>query len=561
MTVVHAPPVGVATRLASSERQQMDEATKTFLGLIGGIGLLLYGMNIAGEGLQQAAGTRLRHMLSTLTRNRIYGAALGAVATALMQSSSATSVLLVGLVGAGLLSLGRTLGILLGADIGATISVQLISFDIFEWAPLLVAVGVALILVSKGKAYSFAGRAILGFGLVFFGMGLMTEASGSWANNELFRDLIGNLSASPLILFVLGLVVTAIIQSSAGTIGIAIALAANQLIDLESALPIILGANIGTSATALIASAGGPLEARRVAVAHALFKIAGVALVFPAMGPFADLIQLAGGSAIRQIANAHTLFNVALAVVFLPLTGQFAWVIRKLLPDRAAESAAAGARFLDPVTLSSPPLAIGQATREILRMADLVQEMLRDWLVVLAENDGHLAEQISERDDDVDRLQSDVRSFLTRISETRLSGEMSEKQIGLLYVTHDLENIGDVIDKNLLELALKKIHGRHMFSEKGWSEIQEYHERVERALETAISAFATGDVELANNVIREKEELSDREREMRRAHIARLNTGRAESLDSSDIHLDVLTNLKRVNTYSTNLAYVVKGEL
>ena len=539
----------------------MDQATQSFLSLLGGIALLLYGMRIAGEGLQQVAGTRLRRVLGTMTGNRLKGAALGTGVTVLMQSSSATTVLLLGLVGVGLLSLRQTLGVLLGADLGTTVTVQLISFHIADWAPLIIAIGVALILPSRSGSIRHIGRAIFGFGLVFQGIGLLVAGSASWTNNDLFQEFITAISDAPIILLLAGIAFTAMIQSSAATIGIVIALASNGLIDMDAALPVIYGANVGTAGTALIASAGANVDARRVAAAHALFKIIAVAIFLPLTGPFADLLGWLGGSTSRQVANAHTLFNAALMLALLPFVAQVAWLLLKLLPSPAAREDNDGARYLDPVTLSSPPLALGQATREVLRLADIVQSMLRDSRIALATNDERLANEVKRRDDRADLLEREIRSFLTQMSESRLTDELTRRQLGLLYAVNDLESIGDILDKNLMELALKKIRGRHTFSAEGWREIEAFHRRIEHLLERSVSALASGDAELAAEVIEEHGQVADREHELRLAHIGRLNEGTAETIDTSDIHMDIVSNLSRISAHARALADVVRGEM
>lgn len=539
----------------------MDQATQSFVSLLGGVAMLLYGMRVAGDGLQQVAGTRLRRLLGTMTGNRFKGAVLGAGVTVLMQSSSATTVLLLGLASAGLLSLRQTLGVLLGADLGTTVTVQLISFQIVDWAPLMIAIGVALILPSRSSALRHIGRAIFGFGLVFSGIGLLISGSSAWAENEIFREFITAISGSPIILLIAGIAFTAVIQSSAATIGIVIALAANDLIGMNAALPMIYGANVGTAGTALIASIGTNVDARRVAAANILFKLVAVAIFLPLIGALGDLLGWLGGPTARQVANAHTLFNLGLMLVMLPFLAQVTWLVIRLLPAPAARADDGGARYLDPLTLSSPLLALGQATREVLRLADIVQSMLRDARLAMANNDERLAGEIKRRDDGADRLQRDIRSFLIQLAESRLDDQMTRRQLGLLYAVNDLENIGDILDKNLMELTLKKIRGRHTFSDEGWREIDTFHRRIEALLEHSVSALASGDFELAAGVIEEHERIIAREHELRLAHIGRLNEGTAETIDTSDIHMDVISNLSRISSHARTLAHVVRGEV
>ena len=523
----------------------------------GGLALLIYGMRISGRGLEQMAGPRMRTWLHRLTQRRLAGAGVGAALTALMQSSSATSVLLVSLTSAGLLPFGQTIAVLLGAGVGSTLTVHLIAFNVLDWAPLILALGVALIMATRHPAYVYLGRAIFGFGLLFMGMWLLVRAMAPLRGSETFADLLSDLTGAPILLLLISLIFTALVQSSAATIGVAIGLALNGAIGLDAALPLMLGANIGTTATGLIASVGSGVESRRVAVSHVMLKLVGAAIVFPLLGLIGPLIAATAPDVPRQIANSHTFFNLALLIVFLPVAVPAAWLIRRVVPEPRREPDRVEA-YLDPITLESPAVAIGQATRAVLRMGEIVQAMLRDAQRAMETNDESLVLDVRERDDQVDQLQRTIRTYLTALATNeRLSADESVREIGLLYAVNDLENIGDVLDKNLAELALKKIHGRHAFSPEGAADLREFHDIVSTELGRALSSFASGDAELAADVIALKSRVSDLERDMRRRHIQRLYAGRAESIDTSDIHLDVLINLKRINTHATNLAYVV----
>src|SRR5437867_6161617 len=294
----------------------MDAGTFVLISLAGGASLLLYGIRLVGEGLQRAAGSRLRHLLSTLAGGRIRGLVVGAGVTALLQSSSATTVMLVGFAGAGLMSLRQTMGVILGADIGTTVTVQLLAFDLLDYSLLIVFVGF-LLMAARGQL-RYLGRAVFGFGLLFLALKLIQDGMAPVRDNALFRQLLLALSGQPVVLIALAAVFTALVRSSAATIGLAMAFAAQGLIRLDGAVPIIFGANIGTAATAVIASLGANVEARRVAAAHGAFKILGVALFLPFVGPFADLVTRTTDDPARQLANAHTIFNVALALLFLP---------------------------------------------------------------------------------------------------------------------------------------------------------------------------------------------------------------------------------------------------
>lgn len=535
----------------------MDSGTALIIGLLGGTALLLYGVRLVGEGLQRAAGSRLRHILQSLSGDRFRGLLVGAGVTAVLQSSSATTVMLVGFASAGLLSLRQTIGVILGADIGTTVTVQLIAFDLTAYAPLIIFAGWLLGAIGRGWV-GYSGRAVLGFGLIFLGIRLIAEGTAPLHGNDLFHQVMAALIDQRLVLLVIAAVFTALVHSSAAVIGIAISLAATGLVPIEGAIPVILGANVGTAATALLASATGNVEARRVAVAHAAFKVAGAAVFLPLMDPFASFVAgLTPDDVPRQVANAHTIFNVALAVLFLPLATPAADLITRLIPDRGQDRE--GAIYLDPRALDTPAVALGQAVREVLRMADLVVASLKDSLRVLERDDATLMDQVRRRDDQIDRLEEDVKKYLTQMREQSLTPEQAERETGLLFVVVDLEAIGDVIDKQLMELAEKKIRGHHRFSEQGAREIADLHAKVTENLELAIAALASGDASIAEKVLRHKSRISELERRYRRSHMDRLHAGLRESVDTSSIHLDVLLGLRQVNSFATAIAYAVLG--
>jgi phosphate:Na+ symporter len=536
----------------------VSDANLVLFSLLGGTALLLYGVRFVGEGLQRAAGTRLRHILSTLTGNRLKSLLVGAGVTAVLQSSSATTVMLVGFASAGLLTLRQTIGVILGADIGTTVTVQLLAFDLLQLSPLVVFVGWVLYVTGRGTP-RYVGQAILGFGFLFLGMKLIHDGTAPLATNQLFADLLRALTDQPLLLVLISALFTAIVRSSAAVIGLALSLASAGLMPLVAAIPIIFGANVGTAATAVLAAVGQNAEARRVAAAHAAFKIVGVVIFFPFIGPFADLVRMTAPDVERQIANAHTIFNVALALVFLPFAGIAADLIARLIPEtrRGNES---GPMYLNPAVLDTPAVALGQALREVLRMGDVVLQSLRETRVVLERNDVALMREIVARDDLIDRLEEDIKQYLVKLREHSLTEEQAERETALIFVIVNLEEIGDVIDKNLMELAEKKIRGNHVFSAQGWREIADLHAKVVENLELAMGALASGDREVAEKVIRHKSVVNTMERQLRAAHIQRLHEGLRESIDTSSIHLDLLASFKRANSLVTGIAYAVLGQ-
>jgi phosphate:Na+ symporter len=531
------------------------------LALFGGMALLLYGIRLGGDSLQRAAGGRLRHLLTGLSRNRFVAAVSGAVVTATIQSSAATTLMLIGFVSAGLMTFRQTLGLVLGADIGTTFTVQLIAFKITDYALVLVGIGFLTSFAARRRTVKDVGNAVLGLGLVFLGLKLMLDGSAPLKANPLAVEVIGAMAQNRVLAMLAAAALTALIASSAATIGIALALATHGLIDLGGAIAIVLGANVGTCATALAAAVGASAEAKRVAAAHVAFKLLGAAVVFPFIGPFTRLVAVTAADPARQIANAHTLFNVGISFAFLPFTGIAARAIEALVPEAEAGDNPFRTRYLDERAHDQPALALGQATREALRMADVVQGMFRDLVPVFGKDDQELLEDVERRDDRVDFLEREIKLFLTRLDRSAMGAELARKEIALISVIGNLENIGDIIDKNLMELARKKLYHGRRFSEAGWAEIVEFHGMVAKNLERAIAAFAANDQALAQDVLDQRPTMRQRERELRESHLERLRQGLAESLETSEIHLDILTNLKRISSHVSGLVFPILEEV
>ena len=529
-----------------------------FISLFGGILLLLYGINLLNDGLQNAAGSKIRSLLRSLTSNRLTAVGAGAFITGLIQSSSATSVMLVGFVSAGLMSFRQTLAVILGADIGATLTVQLIAFHVYDYSVLLIGIGLSFFLFTKRTLARNVGQGILGFGFAFLSLKIMIDAMTPLQGNELFRQVFVALTDTPVVGIVLSAGVTALIHSSAATMGIALALATSGLIPLHAAIFIILGANIGTCATALIASLRAPAEARRVAWAHVLFKVLGVVLFLPFLGPFGHLVSFTTPDIARQIANAHTLFNVIMAILFLPFIGLFSKLVVKLVPEKAEEKKF-GPMYLDDHVLATPSLALGQATREALRESDIVREMLIDAVKVFQSDDPAAISSIKNKDNLIDLLDRHIRLYLTRLS-SHLSESQSRRAMTVLEIARNLESIGDIIDRNIMPLAMKRISKGLTFSQEGMDEIISFHKKVLENFDTAIAAFASNDRDLADRVLRNKEELGIMERELVQAHLDRLRKGFRESLDTSHIHLDIIGNLARINSLVTHIIYPIAEE-
>jgi phosphate:Na+ symporter len=531
--------------------------SRVLISLFGGLALLLYGMQLTGEGLQRAAGARLRQILTHLTGRRLTALLTGAGVTALIQSSTATTLMLIGFVQAGLLSLHQAMGVILGADIGTTLTVQLLAFKVHDFAPLIVGIGFCGLFFLKRRIFRDLGQAVFGFGLIFLGLKLMIDGMLPLRDSPLVAQALVAFAETPVLGLAAGAVFSAVVASSAATIGLALALAAHDLLPLAGAVPLVLGANIGTCVTALTASVGSSTEARRVAVAHIGFKLLGAAVVLPFMGPFEALARWSATEPARQIANAHTFFNVGISLLFLPFQALAARAIVQLVPDKPEEETRFRTRYLDDRFADQPSLAIGQATREALRVADVVQGMFRDAAVVFRTGSQELLEDVERRDDQVDYLEREIKLYLTRLDKQTMTEELSRREIALLGFIGNLENVGDIIDKNLMELAKKKLYQGRRFSEPGEAELMDFHAQIGKNLERAIVAVASWDRTLAQEVLDQRPTIRQRERELRQSHLDRLRAGLTDSVETSEIHLDVLTNLKRISSHVTALVYPI----
>ena len=528
-----------------------------FLSLLGGTCLLLYGLQLAGQGLQGVAGTRLRAMINAVTRRRYLGVGVGAIITLLLQSSSAMTTMLVSFASTGLITLDQSIALILGADIGTTLTVQLLAFHVFNSSLLLIGIGFLLSFLGKQKGTRSLGQAVLGFGMIFLALKILSEGTEPLKTSALAQQLLSGLSEEPFWGLVFAAILTAITTSSTATIGLALAFGHQGLLPLSGTIPLILGANIGTCVPALISSLGAKAEAKRVAWAHTLFKVLGVLLVYPFVKPFEELVIQTAQDPLRQIANAHTLFNLGIAILFLPFASPLARLVIKLIPEKPMGEDPSEPKYLDPHVLDSPSLALAQATREALRMADIVQGMLKDMIRVFKEDNESLLETIEQSENWLDHLNRQVKLYLTKLSEQGLTEEQSQREHALLTLINDLENIGDIVDRNLLDLARKKIYKGLRFSDRGLEEIVELHHHVFKNFHRVISAFTSQDVPLAQQVIKEKTAIHQLEREFKQTHIHRLHQGLPETIETSAIHLDVLTNLKRINSHVTSIAYPI----
>ena len=549
------------------------------ISLFGGLALFLFGMEQMSEGMKKTAGDKMRSILSALTNNRLIGMTVGAFVTMVIQSSSATTVMLVSFVQAQLMTFVQSLGVILGADIGTTITAQLIAFKLTDYALLMIAVGFAIRMFSRKENSKHIGEVILGFGILFFGMKLMSDAMKPLRTYQPFIDMLRGLENPFLGLFV-GAVFTALIQSSSAFTGIVIVLAQQGLLTLDAGIPLIFGANIGTCITAGLASIGTSREARRVAIAHVMFKIAGVLLFIFWIPTFAEIIRSISPTSSsvgmdklasetpRQIANAHTIFNVSLAFIFLPFTTFFANIIMKIYPEKKEDKGVQPIIWhLDDDVISIPALAIDLARSEILRMAKIIGRMLEAVIEPFTTNEPlqdkiypqlSLVEGIEMREEKLDYLDERIVRYLRKIGQHELSDHQIQDVYAMMSIVNYIENIGDTIDKNMIPLIAKK-SGLHLdFSSEGKEELIIYHAKICKQVNRLKKAFSNMDKEKAEKIIKKEGKYSALETKYRINHLERLHQEQEESIETHDIYMEFIDLLKQINVYASEIAKTIQ---
>ncbi len=545
------------------------------MGLLGGLVLFLYGMEKMSEGLKKSAGAGMRNILSALTKNRIIGLAVGAFVTMVIQSSSATTVMLVSFAQAQLLTFGQTLSVILGANIGTTVTAQLIAFKLTDYAFLMIIVGFALTIFSNKDSYKHLGESLLGFGILFLGMKVMSDSMIPLRDYEPFIDLMKDLE-NPIFGLIIGAIFTALIQSSSAFTGIVIVLAQQGLLSLDAGIPLLLGANIGTCVTAGLASLGASREAKRVALAHVIFNTAGAILFLFWIPYFADIVRWASpvsdavgiqklaSETPRQIANAHTFFNVSVAFVFLPFTFLLSKIILKTLPVRESEKAIEAVTWhLDEKAISTPVIAIDLSHAEVGRMAKILRRMLRAIIHPLfSDEEGkdnihtHLTiiEGIEMREEKIDYLHDKVTDYLLKIGREKLSEEQAKEVFNMISIVRDLEAIGDIIHRDMFPLIAKKRALSFDFSREGHEEITLYHTKIYKQLVRLEETFSKQKFKKAKKIVSKEVKYADLEAEFKIKHLERLKEERKESIATHEIHMEIMDNLKQISVYVTEIA-------
>lgn len=531
----------------------------TAINLFGGIGLFLYGMKMMGDGLENAAGDKLKGIFDRITSNPVKGVLTGAIVTAIIQSSSATTVMVVGFVNAGLMNLYQATAVIMGANIGTTITAQLISFQFDALAPLFLAIGAMIVLFTKRKNTKQIGNIILGFGILFLGLELMKNSMAPLAESSFFSELIIKLQGKTILGVLLGLVMTAVIQSSSASTGILVALASTGALPLNVAVPILFGNNIGTCVTALISSIGTSKTAKKAALIHLLFNIIGTLIFIPLIGQLTGIVQgitpgMEAEAVKRQIANAHSIFNIINTLILMPCIKLLVYIVNRLIPGED-EKEAMGVQYIDERLLETPVIALGQTTNELVRMANKAKDNLELAMDAFNNNNEESLNKVYENEKLINILEDDITKFLVKLSNTEIGEEQKNIVAAMFHVVNDIERIGDHAE-NIADLASEKMAKHIVFSEEASKELLSMFNYTVSALEMSIDCFKHYNKEKARTVRGVEERIDGLEKELRASHIRRLNTGICNATVGA-IFLDVISNFERIGDHAVNVAEIV----
>lgn len=513
-------------------------------------------MGIVSENLQNLAANRVRDVISKLAETPILSVLAGVVITVLIQSSGTVTAMLVGLATAGVVTLDQVMGIILGTGIGTTITTQLLSLDVASIGLPIFGFAYVIQFLAEKRVLNRFAQAIMGFGLMFFGLEVIGWGTMALKEAALFEETLTYFKSNPLAMVAITAIFTALVRSSATVVGIAMSMAMSGIISVGDAFYWVYGANVGTTATALLAAAGSNSVGRQVAWAHSLHKILMVALFYFFTPQIAKLITT--GNAARDVANAHLLFNLTGAIIFFPFIRQTARWIQKIVPKRSGENEFS-VKYLDRATFESPSVVLAHAERECLRMADIVLGMIKDSISLMHDENTDMVADLRGRDNRVDLLNREISLFITKFMSTD-DAELHRQMVRLFSFASDLESAADVIDNSIIELAEKKHALKLEFSKEGWKELETLHAAVMEVAELSVSCFQLQSPDLAAKVVFKKRVIRKMEKMLREAHIERMVAGRKESINTSSIYLDVLSDYRRiVGLFATHVYSFLKA--
>jgi len=526
------------------------------LNLLAAIALLVWGTHIVRSGILRVFGENLRAVLASSVRNRLLAGGAGLAVTGLVQSSTATCLIVASFVGQGLIATAPALAVMLGADIGTAAMTIVFSFDLSWLSPLLIFVGVVVFVSRESTTAGRLGRVSIGLGLITLALQLIVAATRPLTESPAVQGLLAALPNEILLELLVGALLTVMAYSGLAIVLLTATLVASNLVPLANGLGIVLGANLGSGVLALLSTSRSPAPARRVPLGNLLIKLAGCAAIIPALPPVMAWFASLGLTAHAQVVGFHLLFNVALALVFIGLTDPLAKLLDRWLAE-PGPAATERPNHLDPTALDTPSLAISCAAREALHQADVVETMLRGMLGVIRNNDLSLAAQLRQMDDTVDDLYSAIKTYLTQISRGALSEREGRRWTDIVSFTINMEQIGDIIERVLLDVEEKKIRRNLAFSDAGMAEVCHLHERLLANLRLGMSVFLDGHVRDALKLLEQKAEFRDLEREYANSHLARLHANTLQSVETSSLHIDLISDLKRINSHICSIAYPI----
>ncbi|HEY3791603.1 MAG TPA: Na/Pi cotransporter family protein [Bradyrhizobium sp.] len=535
------------------------------LDILGGVALLLWGLHMVHSGILRAFGPDLRLLLAKALKNRFAAFAAGIGLTALLQSSTATALITSSFTADGLVSLVPALAIMLGANVGTTLIVQILSFNISAVAPVLFVLGLAAFRRGGRSWIKDMGRVSIGLGLMLLALHILLDTLAPAENAPGMRVFLGAITSDPVLCIIIGAAVTWAVHSSVASVLLIMSLAYAHFISPFASLALVLGANLGSAINPVFEGARRDNPASyRLPVGNLVNRLIGVLLVAPFLRPIADLLQTWQPDLAKMTAEFHTVFNIATAIVFIGLLDGMAGLLKKLLPNKVQDTDPSRPRYLDESALETPSLALADAARETLRMGDLVEVMLRKVMAAMITNDRLLVDEVSRMDNSVDNLDEAIKLYVTKLTRGSLDEREGKRAMEIISFTINLEHIGDIIDKNLSELATKKIKRRFQFSPEGAEELSAFHKRTMDSLRIAFGVFMSGDVNEARKLLVEKAHLRNTEIAATERHLDRLREGRPETIETTSLHLDVLRDLRRIHSHICSVAYPVldaAGEL
>lgn len=522
-------------------------------GIFGGLGLFLYGMKLMSDGLENVSGEKLKGILEKITSNKVIGVLVGTIVTAIIQSSSATTVMVVSFVNAGLMTLIQATGVILGSNIGTTITAQMVSFNLEVIAPIFIGVGAIVMMSAKKKRIKDLAYIALGFGILFMGMGLMSSSLKPISNLQIFNDFISVIGKNHFLGVLVGLTMTAILQSSSATTGILVALANSGNIDMNVAFPIILGCNIGTCVTAILAGLTANRTAKKAALLHLLFNIFGTVLFLPFSDKVVTFVNyLTPDNVARQVANAHTIFNVVITIFILPISKYFVMLVNHILPDDEGKESC-GAIYLDKKLLETPIVASGQVIKETIRMANKAKNNLELAMEVFLNWNEEKMKKVYANESIINTLERDITEYLIELSQHNLPEENAKLVSQAYHTINDIERIGDHAE-NIVELAIQKYENNITLSYDGYKEVRQLFEVTLRSITIAIESFKSNEIS-DDEVEKVEEEIDSLEKQFRENNINRLSAKTCLA-DAGIMFFDLLSNLERIGDHANNIATV-----